>query len=64
VLQLYLSGDWQAARPAFEACLAGRVDAAGQPVHDGPSATLLEVMVGHGYQAPPGWRGVRELTEK
>jgi hypothetical protein len=64
VLQLYLSGDWPAARHAFEACLAARTNSAGQPVHDGPSATLLEVMAGHGYQAPPGWKGVRELTEK
>jgi hypothetical protein len=62
--QLYLSGDWPAARAAFEACQAARVNAAGQPVPDGPAATLLEVMAGHGFVAPPGWRGVRELTEK
>ncbi|KAF6253793.1 nucleotide cyclase [Scenedesmus sp. NREL 46B-D3] len=63
-MQLYLSGDWPAARHAFEGCLAARTNAAGQHVNDGPSATLLDVMAGHDFRAPPGWKGVRELTEK
>ena len=31
---------------------------------DGPSATLLDFMRSHSFQAPPGWPGFRELTEK
>lgn len=64
LLQLYLCGDWPAARQALELCLTSRTSVAGQHIEDGPSRTLLDVMAGHNYQAPPGWNGVRELTEK
>eukprot|EP00879_Flechtneria_rotunda_P028035 GHRR01030109.1.p1 GENE.GHRR01030109.1~~GHRR01030109.1.p1 ORF type:complete len:200 (+),score=69.83 GHRR01030109.1:78-677(+) len=62
--QMYLSGDWQAARRGFEACVLSRTSASGHLVEDGPSRTLLEVMAARSYTAPPGWNGVRELTEK
>ena len=55
----YRMGEWGAARARLEAC------AASQPGgRDGPVAALLAFMAGHGYVAPLGWRGFRELTEK
>ena len=33
-------------------------------VLDGPSCTLLDFMKGHNFQAPPDWKGYRELSEK
>jgi hypothetical protein len=38
--------------------------AAGEPLGDGPSSTLLEYMAKHSFEAPPDWPGFRELTEK
>lgn len=64
LLQYYLCGDWSAAKVGLEACLHKRTNASGQQIEDGPSRTLLEVMAAHGNQAPAGWNGVRELTEK
>ncbi|KAL4852756.1 Ras guanine nucleotide exchange factor W [Chlorella vulgaris] len=60
----YRDGDWPAARAVFLETLSMREDRAGQPVRDGPSATLLRVMAGHNFQAPASWPGYRELTEK
>lgn len=64
VWQLYLSGDWLAARVALQDCLWARTNAAGAAVEDGPSRTLLDVLAAHDFRAPEGWQGVRELTEK
>jgi hypothetical protein len=36
----------------------------GEPIEDGPSVVLLEVLAKHNYIAPDGWQGCRELTEK
>ena len=50
---------------ALSGTLDGRVWPAGAPsAPDGPSAALLSAMAAHGYKAPPGWEGYRELTEK
>jgi len=66
----YLAGDWAAAKASLEGCCRlprrepeGR-EAEGEEEEDGPTAVLLEVMGSHGYVAPEGWRGYRELTEK
>lgn len=51
----YLAGEWASARRGFETTLElsqGR---------DGPSKRLLAVLKQHGYKAPPGWAGFREL---
>jgi hypothetical protein len=62
--EAYRDGDWPAARAVFEETVAMRRNRRGDPVSDGPSATLLRVMAEHNYQAPAGWAGYRELTEK
>ena len=36
----------------------------GQPLLDGPSATLLKFMAAHEFTAPFSWKGYRELTDK
>lgn len=56
-LELYLSGDWTAAREEFEVALNTRPG-------DGPSNTLLSYMQSFGYACPADWQGFRELTEK
>ncbi|KAG2495222.1 hypothetical protein HYH03_006828 [Edaphochlamys debaryana] len=60
----YRVGDWADARRRLEECRNARVDGSGKPLVDGPSDVLLCFMAEHGYTAPPGWRGFRELTEK
>jgi len=63
--ELYSAGRWAEAREALSGTLEGRVWPAGVPsAPDGPSAALLSAMAAHGYKAPPGWEGYRELTEK
>ncbi|KAI7843293.1 hypothetical protein COHA_003125 [Chlorella ohadii] len=62
--EAYRTGDWPAARAVFEKTVAMRRNRCGDPVSDGPSATLLRVMAEHNYQAPADWAGYRELTEK
>lgn len=69
-LQDYLAGRWPQAREAFEELLHARTRTGGGfggpavVVADPPTRTLLSFMAGHGYVAPKGWAGVRELTEK
>lgn len=68
-MQDYLAGHWPQAREAFEELLHARTrpGGVGGPavvVEDPPTRTLLSFMAGHGYVAPEGWVGVRELTEK
>lgn len=60
----YREGDWDRAQGVLEECLTLRRGHSGQPVEDGPSATLLRVMAQHGFRAPPDWKGYRELAEK
>ncbi len=57
-------GDWPEARRRLESCRTALTDGRGLPRVDGPSDVLLGVMAQHGYTAPRGWRGFRELTEK
>ncbi|KAG2449913.1 hypothetical protein HYH02_000019 [Chlamydomonas schloesseri] len=61
----YRVGNWREAQQRLEGCRTALVDPrTGLPRVDGPSDVLLKVMAEHGYAAPPGWRGFRELTEK
>ena len=64
--ELYAGGRWAEARDALGETLGGRAPPAGSGTAspDGPSAALLAVMAAHGFKAPPGWAGFRELTEK
>lgn len=62
--QSYAAGRWGEARQQLEGLLHARTAADGSPVEDGPCASLLAFMAGHGFAAPPDWCGVRELTEK
>lgn len=63
-LQDYLAGRWPQAREGFEDLLHARTAPEGMPFEDPPTKTLLEFMESHGFVAPEGWAGVRELTEK
>ena len=60
----YAAGRWGEARQLLEATATARCAPGGGTTHDGPSRTLLGVMEAHGYKAPAGWAGFRELTEK
>ncbi|KAK9837998.1 hypothetical protein WJX74_009322 [Apatococcus lobatus] len=60
----YETGEWARARFILEETQASRRDVKGEPVKDGPSTALLNFMTDKGFQAPPGWKGWRELTEK
>lgn len=63
--QAYRVGNWREAQQWLEGCRGALTDPrTGLPRVDGPSDVLLKVMAEHGYTAPPGWRGFRELTEK
>lgn len=61
--QAYQRGDWITARTQLERTLeiAKRPGCKSNP---GPSISLLEVLHEHNFQAPPDWKGFRELTEK
>lgn len=43
----YQAGDWPAARAVFQETVASRTNKKGQPVQDGPSATLLRCVAEH-----------------
>jgi hypothetical protein len=62
--QAYLAGDWPAARAGLEALPTRPSSGGGPPREDGPARVLLSFMGGHGFVAPAGWAGYRELTEK
>lgn len=64
IQQAYLAGRWGEARAGFEALRTARRDARGAAVEDGPARALLAVMAASGFEAPAGWPGYRELTEK
>ena len=60
----YRAGHWGEARRYLEETKWLRQTAAGQPLQDGPSTTLLDYMAQLNYTAPFTWKGFRELTEK
>lgn len=60
----YKEGDWPRAAAVFEETRVARRDGAGEVIIDGPSEGLLAVIKDKGGQAPAGWKGFRELTEK
>jgi len=59
----YSDGNWALAKQIVTECQK-RKDVLGNDTEDGPSTTLLEVMESYNFQAPDGWNGFRELTEK
>ena len=62
--EAYKAGDWSKSKEIIDSIINERVDSNGQPVKDGPSETLLEVMGAHNFSAPSDWQGYRALTEK
>ena len=68
--EAYTLGRWAEARDVLtQHTLHARVASPraggdGAVTVDGPSQVLLGVMEKHGWKAPPGWKGFRELTEK
>jgi len=62
--QHYIEGDWKKAKYVLRSCEMRRKTKSGQLIADGPSQTLLRVMEEHDFQAPAGWEGYRELTDK
>ncbi len=60
----YREGSWLQARHVLEQTKFMRRTLMGQPLLDGPSATLLNFMATHEYTAPFSWKGYRELTDK
>mmetsp|Transcript_33782 Transcript_33782/g.40808 ORF Transcript_33782/g.40808 Transcript_33782/m.40808 type:complete len:903 (+) Transcript_33782:122-2830(+) len=64
--QAYQKGDWPTAVRILKHTLTCRKTLGGaqDPVKDGPSQSLLDVMADHGNVAPSDWKGYRELTEK
>lgn len=53
----YIQGDWKEAGRIFDECLLMKPT-------DGPTLSLKGILEGDNYQAPKGWKGFRELTEK
>lgn len=60
----YETGEWARAKFILEETQMSRRDVRGQVIKDGPSTALLNFMTDKDFQAPPGWKGWRELTEK
>ena len=60
----YKGGDWRLAASIFEETRVMRRNYHGEVVVDGPSDVLLAVIREKHGEAPPGWAGYRELTEK
>lgn len=64
-VELYIAGDWPAARPLFEKANQLMLEAAPSLKGDGPSKTLLKYMEAHGWNASSiDWKGFRPLTSK
>lgn len=53
----YISGNWKESTRIFEECLL-------MNPNDGPTLSLKGILDGQNNQAPSGWKGFRELTEK
>ena len=60
----YREGSWAQATQILEQTKFMRRTLLGQPLLDGPSATLLSFMATHDFIAPFTWKGYRELTDK
>jgi hypothetical protein len=63
-VNLYIAGDWLAAKIALDK--ANNIMAKLAPTlgGDGPCKTLLEYMAEFGPSAPSDWKGYRPLTSK
>jgi hypothetical protein len=55
--ELYMKGDWLAAKPSLEKVHRTRGSI------DQPTQILLSIMKGRTYCPPRGWCGVREIEE-
>ena len=53
----YIDGDWRSAGRLLVRVLTLKPS-------DGPSQLLLKVMAQHGFRAPTGWKGFRQLNKK
>ena len=64
--KLYEAGEWDKAAEVLKTTSQGfrMKTTKGEPIVDGPSLSLLQVMEKHDFKAPANWRGYRELTEK
>lgn len=62
--ELYRNGQWPEARSILEETKICKHPMSGEDVIDGPSSTLLSFMAQSSFQAPKGWAGFRELTDK
>ena len=62
--ELYRNGQWPEARSILEETRIRKHPMSGEDVMDGPSSTLLSFMTQSSFQAPKGWAGFRELTDK
>merc|ERR1711871_1508117 len=60
---LYLAGDWPAARTLYEECDQLMAEVEGFS-GDGPSRVILNYMKNRDYTAPKDWKGYRPLTSK
>lgn len=58
------SGNWQTARSVLTETRHSLRNDSGEQVLDGPSGTLLGYMGSLSWEAPAGWSGYRELTDK
>lgn len=58
-LQLYMKGDWLAAKPALEKVHKARNNGK----LDQPTLNLLMIMKNRTYTPPRGWTGVRECED-
>jgi hypothetical protein len=63
-VELYLNGDWAAAKGLLERADIMMSELAPVLGGDGPSRTLLSYMQNRGFEAPKTWKGFRPLTSK
>ena len=63
-LQLYIAGQWKAAKNHLERAHKHYTCIMGEGETDGPSNALLETMSMHNFEAPRNWQGHRKLINK
>ncbi|KAJ1440570.1 hypothetical protein B484DRAFT_443343 [Ochromonadaceae sp. CCMP2298] len=63
-VELYLNGDWAAAKGLLERADIMMSELAPVLGGDGPSRTLLSYMKNRNFEAPKTWKGFRPLTSK
>jgi hypothetical protein len=63
-IQAYKAGSWEKAREIIKECASMKRSSTGEVIKDGPSQSLLCVIESYNGQAPPNWKGYRELKEK